>query len=164
MRLWTLHPKYLDSRGLVALWREALLAQAVLCGRTRGYLHHPQLLRFRDMPSPTASLAAYLLAVHGEATRRGYHFDAAKIGTDRDDRRIIASRGQLDYEWRHLKEKLRVRAPAQLARLQDIPRPDPHPLFRIVAGGVADWEIRPSGKSRHSGRAKIKTTPAPTSR
>ncbi|WP_338140756.1 pyrimidine dimer DNA glycosylase/endonuclease V [Candidatus Nitrotoga sp. 1052] len=28
MRLWTLHPCYLDSRGLVALWREALLAQS----------------------------------------------------------------------------------------------------------------------------------------
>ncbi|HEU5178767.1 MAG TPA: pyrimidine dimer DNA glycosylase/endonuclease V, partial [Burkholderiales bacterium] len=32
MRLWSLHPKYLDARGLVALWREALLAQAVLRG------------------------------------------------------------------------------------------------------------------------------------
>ncbi len=34
MRLWTLHPKYLDPRGLVALWREALFAQAVLRGWT----------------------------------------------------------------------------------------------------------------------------------
>jgi hypothetical protein len=38
---------YLDGRGLVALWREALLAQAVLRGRTRGY-RHPQLARFRS--------------------------------------------------------------------------------------------------------------------
>ena len=37
MRLWTLHPKYLDPQGLVALWREALLARAVLQGKTRGY-------------------------------------------------------------------------------------------------------------------------------
>jgi hypothetical protein len=29
-RIWSLHPKYLDARGLVALWREGLLAQAVL--------------------------------------------------------------------------------------------------------------------------------------
>ena len=48
MRLWTLHPKYLDARGLVALWRESLLAQAVLAGRTRGYRSHPQLERFRE--------------------------------------------------------------------------------------------------------------------
>jgi len=30
MRLWTIHPKYLDRQGLLALWREALLAQKVL--------------------------------------------------------------------------------------------------------------------------------------
>jgi len=30
MRLWSLHPRYLDAKGLVALWREGLLAQKVL--------------------------------------------------------------------------------------------------------------------------------------
>lgn len=35
MRLWTLHPKYLDTKGLVALWREALLAQKVLQGKQK---------------------------------------------------------------------------------------------------------------------------------
>ena len=157
MRLWTLHPKYLDTRGLVALWREALLAQAVLTGQTRGYVHHPQLLRFRKMSSPIGSITAYLHAVHREATRRGYHFDAAKIGPDQDGRRIIATRGQLDYEWRHLKEKLRSRAPSQLAGLQYISRPDPHPLFRIVAGKVADWENRPSATARQAKRGEPKT-------
>jgi hypothetical protein len=33
MRLWSLHPEYLDANGLVALWREALLAQAFLQGK-----------------------------------------------------------------------------------------------------------------------------------
>ena len=54
MRLWTLHPRYLDRQGLVALWREALLAQKVLQGQTTGYRHHPQLVRFRAMPDPVA--------------------------------------------------------------------------------------------------------------
>ncbi|MGP1680491.1 MAG: pyrimidine dimer DNA glycosylase/endonuclease V [Giesbergeria sp.] len=36
MRLWSLHPQYLDSKALVALRREGLLAQAVLAGLTRG--------------------------------------------------------------------------------------------------------------------------------
>lgn len=164
MRLWTFNPKYLDTRGLVALWREALLAQAVLSGLTRGYLHHPQLLRFRNMPSPPASIAAYLLPIYKEATRRGYHFDATKIGPDRDGRRIITGRGQLDYEWQRFKEKLRIRAPTQLAALQDIPCPEPHPLFRIVAGGIADWEIRPSGKVHQTRRNKAKKAPLPTQR
>ena len=47
MRLWSVHPKYLDSKGLVALWREALLAKQVLEGGTKGYRNHPQLDRFK---------------------------------------------------------------------------------------------------------------------
>ena len=69
MRLWTLHPKYLDARGLVALWREALLAQPILRGATRGYKHHPQLQHFSESAHPPAALAAYLAAVHEEAVR-----------------------------------------------------------------------------------------------
>ena len=75
MRLWTLHPRYLDSQGLVALWREALLARAVLRGRTRGYRHHPQLNRFRGAPNPVTCLNAYLRIVYDESVRRGYSFD-----------------------------------------------------------------------------------------
>src|SRR5690606_10288867 len=80
MRLWSIHPKYLDAKGLVALWREALLARAVLRGRTRGYRHHPQLDRFRSHASPRSAINAYLAAVHAEASARGYAFDRAKVG------------------------------------------------------------------------------------
>ena len=79
MRLWTVHPKYLDARGLVALWREGLLAKAVLAGKTRGYRHHPQLVRFRAQRDPQACICAYLRAVLAEATSRGYEFDATKL-------------------------------------------------------------------------------------
>jgi hypothetical protein len=34
MRLWSLHPKHLDRQGLLAVWREGLLAQEVLRGET----------------------------------------------------------------------------------------------------------------------------------
>lgn len=141
MRLWTLHPKYLDPRGLVAVWREALLAQAVLKGQTSGYKHHPQLIRFRNTPSPTDSIASYLRGVFDESCRRGYCFNVVKIGSAGTGESIIATRGQLDYEWMHLKKKLRVRAPSWLDRIQTISRPVPHPMFRIVPGPVADWEI-----------------------
>jgi len=150
LRLWSLHPKYLDSRGLVALWREALLAQAVLKGETRGYRHHPQLDRFRSAASPTRSIAAYLRAVHTEAVRRGYRFDGRKIGRGGSVRRIAANRGQLDYEWKHLRAKLRARDPSWLAALHGPARITPHPLFRVVPGGVADWEVTPS-KLRRKG-------------
>jgi hypothetical protein len=144
MRLWSLHPKYLDARGLVALWREALLAQAVLRGQTRGYKHHPQLQRFSEAAAPRAAIARYLRAVQAEATRRGYRFDASKIGRCGQIGTLPVTRGQLKYEWQHLTGKLRTRAPAWLAQLPAGAIPQPHPGFRVVAGGVARWEITAS--------------------
>jgi hypothetical protein len=140
MRLWTLHPQYLDARGLVALWREALLAQKVLSGATRGYRHHPQLARFRASPDPPAALASYLVGVVEEAQRRGYSFDAGKIPPARLGGVIDATRGQLLYEWRHLKRKLRQRDPLRYKGCRSVQVPSPHPLFRIVAGRVQEWE------------------------
>jgi hypothetical protein len=140
MRLWTLHPKYLDARGLVALWREALLAQAVLRGRTRGYLHHPQLRRFRVHPSPIGAIAEYLRHLHHEAAGRGYRFAAGKISRARGRGPVSVTRGQLQHEWDHLLGKLETRDPSRLVRLEAVKRPRPHPLFRVVPGGVEEWE------------------------
>lgn len=143
MRLWTLHPKYLDAKGLVALWREALLAQAVLAGRTRGYRHHPQLIRFRRDERPLASIAAYLRGVHEESLARGYHFDAKKISRSAFDGPIAATRGQVAFEWTHLLHKLRVRDSTRWSVLKSVTWSQPHPLFRLRAGPVADWEVQP---------------------
>jgi len=142
MRIWTLHPKYLDPQGLVALWRETLLAQKVLRGQTVGYRAHPQLARFRAQTAPVAAIATYLHAVCLEAQERGYRFDAAKIARGRIAGRLEETEGQLLYEWEHLRGKLRTRSPQRYAQVRDLARPDPHPLFRIVAGGVRDWERR----------------------
>lgn len=140
MRLWTVHPRYLDARGLVALWREALLAQKVLRGRTQGYRAHPQLQRFREQPDPVASIARYLRAVRDEAQRRGYRFQGAKIARRTGARQITETTGQLRYEWAHLRRKLRQRAPEQLRRLAGLRQPEPHPLFRLESGPIRDWE------------------------
>jgi hypothetical protein len=140
MRLWTLHPRYLDAQGLVALWREALLARAVLRGETRGYRHHPQLLRFREHPTPRGAINAYLAAVLAEADARGYAFDRRKVGPVRGAVRLDATTGQLDLEWRHLMDKLRARSPDAHRRWRGERRPDAHPIFRVVEGGVAPWE------------------------
>jgi hypothetical protein len=134
------HPKYLDARGLVALWREGLLAQAVLRGRTYGYRHHPQLRRFRAQSSPVGAIAAYLRSVHAEAVLRGYEFAAAKISRARTTGTIAVTRGQLLYEWNHLTAKLAIRDPQALGRLGHVRRPHAHPSFRIVSGGVEPWE------------------------
>ena len=140
VRLWSLHPCYLDGKGLVALWREALLALAVLEGRTRGYTRHPQLQRFREHPRPVAAIRAYLAAVHAEAARRGYAFDAARLGPPADAAPIPVATGQLALEWRHLQAKLAVRSPQVLERWRGVAEPRCHPLFRVRPGPVASWE------------------------
>jgi len=140
VRIWSLHPKYLDARGLVAVWREGLLAQAVLRGRTRGYVRHPQLLRFKEQSLPVGFIAEYLRVVHEEAVRRGYRFAAAKISRSRVHSRLTVTRGQLEFEWNHLMEKLRTRDPKLHARLAILKTPRPHPLFRVVRGSIAPWE------------------------
>lgn len=140
MRIWSLHPRYLDPQGLVALWRETLLARKVLRGETRGYRHHPQLQRFRETRDPLAAIDAYLAAVHAEAMVRGYAFDASKFDSKARADAIPVTRGQLEHEWRHLMRKLEARNPELHERWRDLQRPRAHPSFKIVAGPVADWE------------------------
>lgn len=140
MRIWSLHPRYLDPAGLVALWRETLLAKAVLRGATKGYRQHPQLERFKACPRPVEAIDAYLAEVHLEATGRGYRFDASKVGPVAAVEPIVVTEGQLSLEWRHLLTKLSARSPALFERWSSIDRPDCHPLFRPVPGPVAPWE------------------------
>lgn len=141
MRLWSLHPQHLDTRGLVALWREGLLAQKVLLGRTLGYRNHPQLDRFKRQPDPVAAIAAYLREVQREAERRGYNFDASKIVRDDKVPKIAVTDGQVAYEFAHLKAKLKARDPAAHERLRAVNQPHLHPLFETVCGGIEPWEV-----------------------
>jgi hypothetical protein len=140
VRLWTLHPKYLDAQGLVALWREALLARAVLRGETKGYRHHPQLIRFQEQASPRSAINLYLAGVLDEARSRRYAFDARKIGPVRTHARIDATSGQLAYEWEHLMRKLQRRSRAIHRLWHGVRVPEAHPIFRVRRGPIADWE------------------------
>lgn len=139
MRLWSLHPRYLDVKGLVALWREGLLAQKVLKGLTKGYTRHPQLERFRSARDPLAAIAFYLAVVQEEATRRGYAFDRSKLpAVIPSVPSVPLSTGQLAYERDFFAKKLAWRDPAFLAALPQWP--DAHPLFILEEGPVASWE------------------------
>lgn len=141
MRLWSIHPKYLDRQGLIAAWREGLLAQAVLAGSTKGYTHHPQLERFRAQPDPLAAIAAYLEGLWREAGSRGYDFDRGKILLPPSAEPIAVTRGQLRYELSLLCRKLEAR---DLLACEAAQSPsgeiEPHPLFTVVPGEVEAWE------------------------
>lgn len=132
---------YLDSRGLVALWREALLAQKVLLGQTKGYQHHPQLNRFKGAKNPIECIGYYLLEVYNESLKRGFKFDSSKIVSSKHREKIVVSTGQLEYELKHLKKKLLLRDREWLKKIQHISQPKPHPIFKVVPGSIAEWEL-----------------------
>jgi hypothetical protein len=152
MRLWSLHPRYLDAKGLVAVWREGLLALKVLKGETIGYRHHPQLARFRTQENPTEAVERYLWYIYLESTKRGYRFDSNKIGKPGNSSRIKVTAGQLKFELAHLRSKLKSRNQSLYRALKDLKTPDPHPLFRKVAGDIEEWEKGGGEKERPVGR------------
>ena len=88
-------------------------SQSVLLGKTKGYPHHPQLLRFTADPKPIKMISLYLRYVHTEATQRGYHFNESKITQplDKISHRIKIPRGQIRYEFMYLMKKIKKRDP-----------------------------------------------------
>lgn len=140
MRLWSLHPKYLDPQGLVALWRETLLAQAVLRNETRGYRNHPQIERFKSHSAPLAAISTYLNAIHAESEMRGYSFDKRKILPTQEVATLAVTSGQMAYEWAHLLAKLKERNPVYYQKWLAIEMPEAHPMFIVHAGNIASWE------------------------
>ena len=138
MRLWSLHPTYLDTKGLVALWREGLLARKVLLGETRGYTNHPQLARFKKATDPHAAINAYLRGVVEESEKRGYRFDHTKIDMQATHLPLTVNNGQLEYEREHLLTKLHARDPARIASIPE--EVLPHSLFTVTEGSVEEWE------------------------
>jgi hypothetical protein len=141
MRLWSIHPKYLDAKGLVALWREGLLAQKVLKGETRGYRNHPQLDRFKKTGDPIATIGKYLYHIHEESLKRDYNFNQNKISSNRSKMKIDVNSGQVEFERKHLLEKLRSRDLTFYLKIRVLTELNVHPVFRVVTGNIADWEV-----------------------
>ena len=143
MRLWSLHPEYLDPKGLVAVWREGLLAKKVLGGTTKGYTNHPQLLRFKNYNNPIKAIDSYLFWIYKEAQKRGYHFNAEKINEELLIAIIPVTTGQLEYEFDHLLKKVYSRNLNFYDRLlDDKNKIICHPVFYCVEGDVEQWEIK----------------------
>ena len=172
MRLWTLHPQYLDQKGLTAAWREGLLAKKVLEGQTRGYTKHPQLERFRESPNPIDAINIYLFYLWTEACDRGYSFDKSKIELDHQMPaissalcknasghapqgaitlevfaqvpRIEVTSSQVLYEYELLKYKLAIRDPVKLREIEGLKVLRTNPLFCVKDGEIERWEkVRP---------------------
>ncbi len=141
MRIWSIHPKYLDAKGLVALWRETLLAKNVLENKTKGYKNHPQLIRFKNANDPLHAINQYLAEVHKEASNRHYNFNSEKIDWKFNKIKIDVSTKQLEYEFAHLLKKLQIRDIEKYKKIKNTKQIEPAEIFNIVKGEIADWEI-----------------------
>ena len=141
MRIWSLHLKYLDAKGLVALWRETLLAQHVLEGKTKGYKNHPQLIRFKKSKYPIDAINYYLKFIFEEAESRGYHFSEEKFDSHCKKVKLSVTDGQMKYEMEHLLKKLKTRDPVLFKKIKSIKEFIPHPMFTITKGEIEDWEV-----------------------
>jgi hypothetical protein len=142
MRLWSVHPKYLDAKGLIALWRESLLAKHVLEGKTKGYKNHPQLERFKKSKWPVDAINHYLLIVYEEALHREYNFNKNKIKKDFKFSTIKVTEGQIEYEKKHLLNKLKIRDPEKYKQLKNEKKVIVHSMFRTTDGDIESWEIQ----------------------
>jgi hypothetical protein len=141
MRIWSLHPKYLDAKGLVALWRESLLAKQVLEGKTKGYKNHPQLIRFKNSGNAVDCINQYLTSVYACSLERGYHFDKNKVNSAFVPTKLTVTDKQIKFELKHLLKKLEARDPERFDKLSLNIKIDANPLFRIIDGEIEDWEI-----------------------
>ncbi len=141
MRIWSIHPEYLDNKGLVALWRETLLAKNVLEDKTKGYKNHPQLIRFKNSDNPLRSINEYLAAVYKESIKRGYHFNKEKFNIYHEQVTLTVNSRQIEYETKHLLKKLKIRDLESYKILLNETNISPHPLFKIIDGEIEDWEI-----------------------
>jgi len=141
MRLWSLNPSYLDSKGLVALWRETLLAKKVLENKTVGYKFHPQLQRFKNTDNPISYINEYLKAIYFEAERRKFKFDRNKICWSLNADSITVTNKQIEFEFSHLLKKLKIRDKDKFEKLKIKTKLQTHPIFKIVKGGIEEWEI-----------------------
>ncbi len=137
-----MHPKYLDRKGLLAVWREGLLAQKVLAGKTKGYKNHPQLIRFKNSKNPPGLISLYLREVAKEAEKRGYNFDTTKIQQvcKETKERIPVRRGQVVYEFKLLCCKLKKRDREKCEKIKNRKHIETNSIFKVVPGDIEKWE------------------------
>lgn len=144
MRLWSIHPKYLDVKGLLGLWRESLLAKTVLLGKCKAYYHHPQLYRFLNTCNPIIYINLYLKYIYKESKQRKYSFNKKKIDffDDINYKKINITNDQLTYELNHLKKKLKKRSIINFNYLINIHNKniEANPIFNIINGNIEKWE------------------------
>ncbi len=118
-----------------------MLAQKVLCNKTKGYKKHPQLERFKQHSKPLEAIGFYLYNVYKEGRKRGYSFKKDKIiRINKSVKPIKVSQGQISFEVNHLATKLKKRDMKSFNIILEIKKIKLHPLFISTKGVIESWE------------------------
>lgn len=140
MRLWSIHPKYLDRAWLLACWREWLLAKKVLEWNTKWYKNHPQLIRFKQLREPLVWINAFLSQIYLESVRRWYKFNSDKICLVSDINIIKVTEWQVQFEVKHLSNKLLIRDYERYLILSKNNKIDINSIFELIPWDIELWE------------------------
>lgn len=141
MRLRSIHPKHLDSKGLVALRRESLLAKKVLEWKTKWYKNHPQLNRFKEQKNPISAINLYLQHIYIEAGNRWFSFDKSKFNIISDIEKLTVTKWQIEFEKQHILNKTKNRDIKKYEEIKNSKIIKAHPIFEIIEWDIEDREI-----------------------
>jgi hypothetical protein len=72
---------------------------------------------------------------------RGYNSNKNKINSDFISTKLTVTDKQMKFEMKHLLKKLEMRDPARFKKLSYVLKIDAHPLLKIIAGEIEEWEI-----------------------
>ena len=143
MRIWSLHPQYLDQKGLGGQWEEGIIAQNTLFFQEGKYLNYPVLHRVKAHQEPVAWIGMYLNEILKEANvNRGYNYNDQLIKQLKPTLPMPVTRGQLYYEWTLLQGRLQKRDPVKMSLNDgvDINNIKANPMFYVIDGDIEDWE------------------------
>jgi hypothetical protein len=141
MRIWSIHPKYLDSKELLNLWNETIQAKNEFLTKFSGHFSNKQLERFLDLKNPLEAINSYMSSIYREAVKRDFSVDDSFMDWDFDDSiQIPVTAGQISHEISKLKSRLRERDEKKLQKLNGRTFLELHPIFYSVPGTIEEWE------------------------
>lgn len=153
MRLWTIHPKYLDGKRLTSQWKEGIqmmhiwkeIGENPEPAKRLGYVSHPQVRRLSNLLVADSGLISLLLhqhltAVHEESVQRSYSFNKKLIDDLAPDcknaPKVYVTMGQVAYEFALMATKNNEWS----QKVAIDPYMLCNPIFQVVSGSIESWE------------------------
>jgi len=116
MKIYLMHPSYLDSKRLVETWRSSVLIKNVLIGKGgKNLFYNKYVCLFSRSHYPINFIIRYMIDVKAEADKRDFKFDSGLIlsWSAKENRRWHVSMEEeqpnvkLEIKWPQLQQEAR---------------------------------------------------------